>query len=72
MSILLLTLLLLFLCKVHDAHVFSISSFYRKACDGTLCPAWTKQMNGVNVPLLFLEDPAYPLLPWLMKPYLET
>ena len=24
------------------------------------------------MPLVILEDPAYPLLPWLMKPYLEN
>ena len=29
-------------------------------------------MGGVNVPLLVLRDPAYPLLPWLMKPFMEN
>ena len=58
--------------KVHDARVFANSSFYRKACSGTLFPNWSRQISGVSVPLLILGDPAYPLLPWLMKPYLET
>ena len=57
---------------MHDARVFSNSSFYRKACSGALFPGWEKAINGINVPLLILGDPAHPLLPWLMKPYLET
>lgn len=58
--------------KVHDARVFVNSSFYQKVQNGTLLPNWSHQINGVAVPLLILGDPAYPLLPWLMKPYIET
>ena len=58
--------------KVHDARVFVNSSFYKKACSGTLFPNWSRQISGVRVPPLILGDPAYPLLPWLMKPYLES
>ena len=56
--------------KVYDARVFANSSLYLKGSNGTLLPNW-KCINGVDVPLLILEDLAYPLIPWLMNPYLE-
>ena len=58
--------------KVHDARVLVNSSCYKKACNGTLLPDWSSNIRGVNVPLVILGDPAYPLLSWLMKPYLEN
>jgi len=58
--------------KVHDARVLANSTFYNKASSGTLLPNWTRTINGVNVPLLILGDPAYPLKPWMMKPYPDT
>ena len=58
--------------KVHDARVFVNSSCFRKGCNGTLFPDWPITLTGVKVPLLLLGDPAYPLLPWLMKPYLDN
>ena len=57
--------------KVHDAHVFVNSAFYKGMINETLFPRQTKVINGVEVPLLILGDPAYPALPWLMKPYPE-
>ena len=38
---------------------------------GTLFPNRKRTINGVDIPLLILGDPAYPALPWLMKPYPE-
>ena len=37
--------------KVHDARVFSNSSLYAKAQQGTFLPDWTRQLSGVDVPV---------------------
>lgn len=37
-----------------------------------LCPRVPSiKVQGLIVPLLIIKDSAYPLLPWLMKPYLR-
>ncbi len=58
-------------CMMQD-RVFYNSSFYRKGCQGTLLPSQPVQLEGKNIRLLILGDPAYPLLPWLKKPHPYT
>ena len=56
--------------SIHDARVFSLSSIRAKMVNGTLFnPNPVRRINGQDVPLLILGDPAYPLLPNLMKGY---
>ena len=59
--------------RVHDARVFANSSLYRKGQTGHLHPAsMSRKINGIDIPLLVLADAAYPLLPWVMKPFTDN
>ena len=55
--------------RVHDARVFANSSLYRRGQNNTLFPDQRELIAGQDVPLVLLGDPAYPLLPWLMKAF---
>ena len=58
--------------SVHDGRVLTNSKLFQAAEAGTLLPNTTKSINGIDVPLLILGDPASPMLPWLMKPYTDN
>ena len=58
--------------KVHDTRVFANLTLYMKGTNGHLFSDMSRMIGGVNVPLVVLKDPAYPLLPRFMKPYPEN
>ena len=55
--------------RVHDARVFVNSSLYIRGEKGTLLPDWKQTIDGKEVPLVLLGNPAYPLLSWLMNAF---
>ena len=57
--------------KVHDAHVFRNSPLFSLGERGLL-PGESKNINGVQIPVHFIGDAAYPLLNWMMTPYKGT
>ncbi|KAK7148191.1 hypothetical protein R3I93_012495 [Phoxinus phoxinus] len=50
--------------SAHDAAVFATSNLFRYPAKH---PQESLEIEGVQVPLLLAGDPAYPLLPWVMK-----
>ena len=57
--------------RVHDARVFSNSNIFKLGQTGKLLPDRAKRLGSSSqkVPLCILGDPAYPLLPWVMKAF---
>ena len=56
--------------SVHDARVLSNSTLFTKGNEKRLFPDdHVKEIRGVEIAPFLLADPAYPLLPWLIKGY---
>ncbi|KMQ84770.1 nuclease harbi1-like protein, partial [Lasius niger] len=53
--------------SVHDAAVFKDSTLYKHSQE--IIPQMEKHVNGQGIPFMIVGDPAYPLLPWLIKSY---
>ena len=59
--------------RVHDARVLSNSDIYRRGERGDLFSSdHTHAIGGAHIPVVLVGDAAYPLRPWLMKPYINS
>lgn len=53
--------------SVHDSTVFKESGLFKNS--SKLIPRYKTSFQNINIPLMLIGDPAYPMLPWLLKPY---
>lgn len=58
-------------CKMpgacHDADVLRESTFFKNY--DNMMPKGTRNIDGMDIPYMIMGDPAYPLMPWLLKNY---
>ena len=57
--------------SMHNAHVLRPSTIFGRAKQGDILTLPTVNVNGHEIGPYLLGDSAYPLCPWLMKPYPE-
>ena len=53
----------------HDAIIFQSTDLWSKIKENEILPQTGKDVGGVLVPPLILDDSAFPLQSWLMKPF---
>ena len=58
--------------SVHEARVLWNSEIYKLGNDGALFPDIKETILDQDSHLCILGDPAYPWLPWSLKPFLEN
>ena len=57
--------------SMHDARVLRRSTIFQRAENGNILTQPTVNVTGHDIGPYLLGDSAYPLSPWLMKPYPE-
>ena len=57
--------------STHDARVLVNSDNYRQGKNGTLFGNRTSEVKVNEIPVILLEDVAYPMRQWLQKPFMD-
>ena len=55
--------------SIHDARVLRMSGLYGRVLRNEILQGPYINLNGVSVGPLIVGDCAYPVFPWLLKPY---